>query len=381
MPSRSLLPVDLDRRARERVRSATVTDAPSLAIYRIVFSTFTILFYWPQFRWIATAPESFFDPPTVSLGALASGFPPHWALAGLDVGVLALTILVLLGLYTRTSTILLLVLLLVGFQFQFSFGKIDHNFIYLSVLPVMAWLGWGKHYSLDARRQRQEDVTERENRPVSLHLLAFILAFGFLTAGIPKALAWIDFDLQTSGALSWLYSGYFNLGRKALMAPVAMGLDSPLFWEAADLAVVIFETGWIVALFSRRLWYGWLAAACGFHLFNGLVLNIPFLPHAAVYLAFIPWNRLPGLPSLSAAVSKRWAWMGAAAGLAGVVNFLRDGNGLVPSLPGLAEGGSAWLALACAIWVVTLGVVVIGTRRTRPAEAIRSEPSPAKSGS
>lgn len=375
------MPGDLVRRARERVRSATVTDARSLAIYRIVFSTFTILFYWPQFRWIATAPESFFDPPTISLGALASGFPPHWALAVLDVGVLALTILVLLGLYTRTSTILLFVLLLAGFQFQFSFGKIDHNFIYLSVLPVMAWLGWGEHYSLDARRQRQDDVTERGNRPVSLHLLAFLLAFGFLTAGIPKALAWIDFDLQTSGALSWLYYGYFNLGREALLAPVAMGLDSPLFWEAADLAVVIFETGWIMALFSRRLWYAWLAAACGFHLFNGLVLNIPFLTLAAVYLAFIPWSRLLGLRSATAAVLNRWVWIGAAAGIAAVVNFLLDGNGLVPSLPALTEGGPAWLMLVCAIWVVTLGCVVVGTGWPRPVGATESSPGSTKSGS
>lgn len=50
---------------------------------------------------------------------------------------------------------------------------------------------------------------ERHKGTADSSFLGILIAFGFLTAGWAKAFSWIDFDLTTSGFLSWFYSGYF----------------------------------------------------------------------------------------------------------------------------------------------------------------------------
>lgn len=276
----------------KRIELATRTDVRSLCFFRILFGLFSILLVWPSYSWIGYAPDAFLNPPVLSIASLFSSFPSPQFFLAIDIGIFITVITLAMGLFTRTSTVLLLVLMLAGKSFQYSFGKIDHDILYLCVLFVMAFQDWGRFLSVDSllqRNKRNFSVENAQETTTDLSLLGILVAFGFLTAGFGKALNWADFNLSTSGVLSWLYRGYFTQGQDKLLAPFAIQLESPWLWEIADLSGVVFELGFLVALFWRRTWHVWLTIACGFHLINCLLLNISFDRHAIVYLAFVPW--------------------------------------------------------------------------------------------
>lgn len=277
-----------------RIERATRTDVESLCFFRIVFGLFTILFFWPSYHWLGDVPDAFFNPPIFSLAALFSGFPSSPFFLAIDFGIFVTVITLTVGLLTRASTISLLILLLVGNSFQYSFGKIDHGILlYLCVLLVMAFKDWGRFLSVDSLiRSEERNLSEEgaQKAPTHLTLLGILVAFGFFTAGYGKALNWVDFDLSTSGVLFWLYGGFFTVGRSELLAPFAIQMEAPWLWEIADLSAVCFELGFLIAIFWRRSWYVWLTIACGFHLINCLLFNIPFIVQSIAYLAFIPWS-------------------------------------------------------------------------------------------
>jgi hypothetical protein len=106
-------------------------------------------------------------------------------------------------------------------------------------------------------------------------LLAFLIGFGFLSAGVPKLMTWIDFDPCTQGARSWLMFGW-NDGRQALLAPLFVGINSPWFWEIADYMAVAFEMTFIFSLVSLSAFRSCLFVAILFHVTNLLMVNIGF---------------------------------------------------------------------------------------------------------
>lgn len=275
-----------------RLQSVGRIDLASLCIFRVMFGLFTILFLWRRYVWLGTVPDAFFKPPIFSLAALFNSFPPaaFFQFIGVAVGVCTLTLT--LGYLTRVSTVLLLLLVLVGNSFCFSLGSINHEIFYLCVLLAMCFQDWGAMFSVDALLRRRTTTTETTRPMASLWLLIILIAFGFFTSGYGKAFSWIDFDLTTSGFLAWFYSGYFTLGRNQLLAPLVLKTHAPLLWELMDMSAVVFELGFLVAMWTRRSWYAWLTIACLFHLANCLLLNISFTANAVAYLAFVPWSQL-----------------------------------------------------------------------------------------
>ncbi len=277
-----------------RLKSVGRIDLASLCIFRVMFGLFTILFLWRRYAWVGTVPDAFFKPPIFSLAALFNAFPPAAFFQFIDIAVGLCTLALMLGFLTRVSTVLLLVLVLVGNSFYFSLGFINHEILYLCVLVAMCFQDWGAMFSVDALLGGRSQPVAAQTKPptASLWLLIVLIVFGFLTAGYGKAFGWIDFDLKTSGFLAWFYSGYFNLGRDQLLAPLVLKLNMPLLWELIDVSAVVFELGFLVAMWTRRSWYAWLAIACFFHLANCLLLNISFTANAVAYLAFVPWSQL-----------------------------------------------------------------------------------------
>ncbi|MEM1250888.1 MAG: hypothetical protein AAGI69_00550 [Cyanobacteria bacterium P01_H01_bin.21] len=281
-----------------KVAKATQIDTQSICIFRIIFGLFTLFFGWKSYSWLGSVPDTFFSPPVLSIASLFSEFPPSIFFYGLDVCIATAVIALTIGAFTRFSTTSLFVLLVVANSFNYSLGKIDHGFLYLCVLLVMQFKNWGEFFSVDyllfSRQKKLDD--QATSQPLdNLWLLAVFIAFGFFTAGFGKAIAWLDFDLSTSGFLSWLYNGYYNLGRDQLLASFVIDLDWPLLWELLDISAVIFELGFLWAMFSQRSWYIWLTIACSFHLANCLLLNIPFTGNSIVYLAFVPWSQVGAL--------------------------------------------------------------------------------------
>jgi hypothetical protein len=276
-----------------RWREQFAVSATSLGVFRIIFVFYTAALGAFSCRWIAELPRAFFSPHAFMFTSLVRGFPGASTLWLLDLASLASLVLVLVGIRTRTATAALLLLTLVSSSYRYSFGKIDHDILFQAVLLVMIDANWGSALSLDAylARGRIGDAPMRSLRP-----LAVILALAFATAGVPKALRWIDFDLGNNGFLSWFFPGYYSFGRTRFLADLVAKVRPLWLWEFADVAAVVFELGFLVAVFRLRWMLAWLAVASVFHLVNGLVLNIAFTGNVIVYLAFVPWGRLwPGM--------------------------------------------------------------------------------------
>jgi hypothetical protein len=274
-----------------KFRAATATDTRSLAIYRILFGCWMILFF-RSWAWIADAPPTFFIPPFLSLANLFHSFPPLVFFRTLDVLSLLFACMLTIGLKTRFSTIGLLLVKMAGSSFMFSFGKIDHLILIPCALFAMSFSEWGAHWSVDSllRKTRPQPPA----RETDLALLGVFIAFGFFTAGYGKALVWLDFNTDTGGFLAWLLVRYHTTGSTFLLASWAVHFPWPRMYEALDICGVVFELGFFWALMQRRRWQAWIAVWCGFHLLNTLVLNIPFLPYALVVMAFVPWTALIG---------------------------------------------------------------------------------------
>ncbi len=291
-----------------KIEKATWVDLPSLCCFRVIFGLFVMLFLWRKYSWIGSVPDAFFSPPMLSVAALFRGFPSASLLRLLDLAIGISTFTLTTGLFTRLSTILLLVLTVIGESFTFSFGKIDHSILYPCVLLAMSFQDWGAMFSIDALlgKQSASEYSKLKKKTANLSLLAVFIAFGFLTAGFGKGLSWIDLDLTTSGFLSWFYSGYYSNGRDQFLAPFVLNLvDRSFLWELIDISAVVFELGFLLAIWTRRSWYVWLTVACLFHLMNCLLLNIQFNANAAAYLAFVPWFQFP---VVSYVFTKRSKW-------------------------------------------------------------------------
>jgi hypothetical protein len=256
----------------------------ALGLYRIAFAAFHLFVIGaPRVGWIAQVPATFFDPPP-GPARLLPGFPPAWQLESLDLLVVSLFVALLLGWRTRLVSIALTVLLFYGHLFEYSFGKIDHDAIALLCPLLFAW-SWGKTFSLDA-----QGAGDPGGDGLARGALASLLTFGFITAGLPKLTSWIDFDLSTHGVMSWvLYTE--RADGIGFLVPWFRGLDNVWVWEALDVAAVAFELGVLVALFvGPRAFQAWCVLAVLFHTLNYLMLDISFLDHLPLYLAFIDWE-------------------------------------------------------------------------------------------
>ena len=260
--------------------SASLPDQ-ELGLARILTGLFLLAVELPTFSWISEAPQGFFDPPAYSFGAFFSGFPSRGWLVALDLAILACILMLTCGVRARPAGISLFFLLTIGTTFRNSFGKIDHTFMLISFLLVMSFTNWGVRFSLVP-----DPPVPPLRQSYAMAVLACLLSFGMLSAGMSKCLHWLDFDPSEIGFLGWFYAGYFNYGHDALLAPYVF-LFPPSFFELFDYLAIVFQMSAFPALWAgRKWWLAWLFTASGFHLANALILNIPFASHLPVYLSF-----------------------------------------------------------------------------------------------
>ncbi|MEX0686979.1 MAG: hypothetical protein WD267_07120 [Balneolales bacterium] len=270
----------------ERISQNVYTSEKSLGLFRCIFGSLALVLYPPSFSWISQTPPAFFDPPIISIANLFSGFP-YQAFAVIDLIVIISLILLTLGVKARFFGLLTVALIIFGQSFTYSFGKIDHSILFVSVIAIMSFSGWGTYYSL------MPDSGKRlKSSSLHVSIVTVVLCLGMITAGSAKAYNWLDFDLSTSGILSWYYLAYFDIDRNLLLASHFIKL--PMFlYEMMDYSAVIFELSAILAaLYSRNSWLGWILLACLFHLSTALILNIPYGVHVYLYLLFIDWHSL-----------------------------------------------------------------------------------------
>ena len=140
---------------------------------------------------------------------------------------------------------------------------------------------------MDAKFRKEEQ--EVESWP--LVLLSLFIAFMMLTAGIPKILGgWLD--PSTQAVKGHVLNQYIVKDRDALLAGMVMNFDVPLFWEILDYATIVFEVGFIAAMFRAGSFRFFLIIAVVFHFSTQLLMNIAFLPNFLAYSVFLQWSRI-----------------------------------------------------------------------------------------
>jgi hypothetical protein len=257
-----------------------------LAIYRIVYALFILFYGVPGFVWVGQNPDVFFWPPRASLpGLFFEGFPSTVVLALLSGGVCLSLLFILIGRYTRTASVLFSVLTVVGLSFSFSFGKIDHNLIVWVVPFFMAWSGWGRRFSLDARSPASPPV-----RGIPVAIVALLIGFCMFTAGAQKVWGgWLN--PGTHAAYGHVYQAVEVFGRTPPLASAILGIDSSLILESFDYLVVAFEVGFLVAVLHPLALRGFLAGAFLFHAGVYLTMGIRTEILTIVYLlVLVDWD-------------------------------------------------------------------------------------------
>jgi hypothetical protein len=273
----------------QRLEDACSNDGCSLGLFRILWGIYILLFFAPYSAFVGQVPQSFYNPPVLSLASLFAGFPPYWLMLAGDLSRIWLLALITIGIRARLCTIALCLLTFISNNFVYSFGKIDHDTLVWAVALCLAFTDWGVHYALIPDPRINPKISRR-----ALATAGLLLVFGMFTAGFEKALHWINLDLSTSGFLSWFYPGYFTLDRKLLLAPAVLKVPPHLF-KILDFLAVAFELSPLFFLLSGRIaWRTWLLVATCFHIANALLLNIPFHIHVLVYLPFVAFSRLFG---------------------------------------------------------------------------------------
>lgn len=262
-----------------RIQKSTEVPEWHSSIFRIFFGTYILVFMTPFFGWLGLVPQNFFNPPVLSMPKLYGSFPPAIFFNTVDILIVLTAIMLTLGIKSRLSGLVLFTLVIVGLSFQYSFGKIDHNILSFVTLLCFSFSNWGSVNALipDVRLKFHSKVPG---------MLAILLVFAMFTAGLEKSLIWIDFDLNTSGFLSWFYSGYYTLGRQFVFADLVFKIPSFVL-EFMDYFAVVFElSGIVFLLVGARAWKLWLLTACVFHAANVCLLNIPFHGNVIVYISF-----------------------------------------------------------------------------------------------
>lgn len=195
------------------------------------------------------------------------------------------------GLLTNASLAAAFVLQFVQEAWSNSLGKVTHATLpMLYALAFFAISPCGKMLSVDAwiRRRRVPATAPAAGASRDagwpLELLFVEIAMFYFQAGWAKladaGLRWADgytlqFYLLSKGgpAAGWLAAH--------------VGLCS-----AASVAVLVFELGFPVAIFARRLRPYAFAAGLAFHAGTTVFLGVVFWPLWALYALFVPWSAL-----------------------------------------------------------------------------------------
>jgi len=260
-----------------------------LALYRIFAALLFLFFLIPNFsyyEYLGAFPDDFYTPPPGPM-MLFDSFPSVLFLQTMHVLLIVSWIAVLLGFKTRWSSIFAGLSMLILQGFIFSIGKVNHE-ILLAVTPLlMAFSNWGASFSIDQKL----GTTTYKTEGWPLVLLALFIGFMMFTAGLPKILGgWLD--PATQATKGHLLNQHFVRGRQELLSSYAVNLDINFIWVLLDWATVIFEIGFLIAVFKAGWTRLFVSFAVLFHFSTMLILNIAFLPNFLAYAAFIKWDKV-----------------------------------------------------------------------------------------
>ncbi len=262
-----------------RIKKTTEVDKQITDGYLRVFVLFYIAYYFCNEIGHYQLPDGLFNPPRLSLAVFFDSFPSLWFVNGAHLSILICLVMIAVNVFRKFMTLLCFTLLIIIFNFKYSLGKVDHPILLLMIFLCYGLTNWNS-----------DKAKGTFLLPIKAETLyAILIAFGMLTAGLPKAANWIDFDISKSGFLGWYYRACFNVSDSLyFLAPYVLKIPQIVI-ELFDYLAVLFELSPIFLLFSgkRKWWVIWCLVACVFHLSTTLLLNISFSSHFLVYLPFI----------------------------------------------------------------------------------------------
>lgn len=263
-----------------RIEANTRLTTEQTVLARLLVGSGILWFHLCYASHLAGLPDGLFQPSPYSFTALLRGFPGvEFFLFWEVVQIIALAAIVL-GLRARWAGWAFCLAYVILSSFKYSLGKIDHSIFVVLVIFCLSLTNWGCRAALLPDRRWKFPR-------LGPALLAILLCWGMFTAGLPKLAYWVDFDLDTSGFLSWFNAAYFNQGKSIPLADLVLALP-PWVLEGMDYAATAFELlAFPALLLGRRSWLGWLTVAVVFHAANVLLLAIDFRLHIWVYLPFI----------------------------------------------------------------------------------------------
>lgn len=267
----------------ESIKSATYIKTDHLAMYRLVFGALLLCYFLPSWSWLADTPSAFFTPYFFSLANLTENHLPNWAYRSADVLAIVFTLMIALGIRAKVAFYGMFVLSSVFYSYYYSFGKIDHH----TTILIFTYLMLAQTNSGTKIALFKDKKISTNTQNIAIALLAILICFGFFSAGLPKLLKWIDFDLNSSGILFWFYFSYFLEDHQMFLAPSVFHIPAVLL-ECLDYTAAIFEvSGFFFLLKGKKTWVFYLTIACVFHLANLLFLNIDFSLNLLAYGVFI----------------------------------------------------------------------------------------------
>ncbi|MCC5908492.1 MAG: hypothetical protein JJU13_19900 [Balneolaceae bacterium] len=265
-------------------------SAEGLGLLRIITALFIFFFLIPgqgaaHFEYLSVMPDDFFAPPPGPL-MLMDGFPSVAVFQTVQTVMMISLLAMLLGYRTKLASITagLSILLLQGFIF--SIGKVNHEILTALVPIVMAFSNWGAAFSFDSARWGEQKT---ESWPLTL--LALFIGFMMFTAGFPKILGgWLD--PTTQATQGHLFNQFFVRERQALLSEWFVSFDNVFFWELLDWATVLFEVGFLFAVWKTAWFKTFVGIAVLFHFSTMLMLNIAFVPNFLAYAVFLNWTEI-----------------------------------------------------------------------------------------
>ncbi|MEL7424698.1 MAG: hypothetical protein AAFN81_17045 [Bacteroidota bacterium] len=271
------------------LRQYRTTD-DSLAVFRIAYALFWLyLLGVPYLAWLSGNPD-FVLIPKPFLSWLLSSPPNPLLLHVLTFTTFGALTALLLGWRTYWASGMTTVLLLITQALTFSFGKIDHTIITVLVPFLLRNTGWGNCYSLDG--PVAESIPQQNGN--ALLELAIILGFAYWTAGVVKVFGgWLNQDLVAVYAYCTSFLARGDVFFNAYLVRYLPLQEYFLFWKSLDVLTVVFECGFLLAVWHRACLHWYIPLALLFHLAIGAMLGITFWIHGLVFLAFLPSGQEP----------------------------------------------------------------------------------------
>jgi hypothetical protein len=262
------------------------TDAESLALFRILFAGYVLVAELPVALW--RPPSAAFSPP-VSVAAFFTDYPSHGLIVALNAAVMLCACCLMIGFYTEASAVGLGLGGMLVNSFGFADGKIDEGLL-VWVALVLAFSGWGSHFSVDQLRQRNRLDSSRHQAWL-LATLAMLIGFALFTAGSAKMHGgWLN--PRALGTRYHLFWDYFVFGRRTALAGWAFHSLPHWAWKCADWSTVCWEFGFVFTVFRRAWFRVWCAIGALFHFGVWQLFDIEISSNLIAYGAVVSWAGL-----------------------------------------------------------------------------------------